>query len=274
MKRTTAYAMIGVLLLVGTAVVLLSPPLRTALAGCGACAVGTAPAKTCGPNCTKPCCAAKGVAVAQGANAKTPCGADCTKPCCAAKNTAADAPARGAHLRGALAALDDAHKAIEAGDKKAALKGLDRARGLIQAHHHTVTGRLAAMPPAVNTTCPMSGKPIQPAFIRAYKDHGIGFCGPGCAATWDGLPQSSRAALFGKVHSHDEAKGVTGPTGRFANTRCPIMGSKLDPKNVPDHLTREYNGRTVAFCCGGCPAAWDKLSDSQKEAKLAKWRGN
>ena len=54
------------------------------------------------------------------------------------------------------------------------------------------------------------------------------------------------------------------------NDRCPIMGGKIDPANVPDALTRQFKGQKVGFCCGGCPAAWDKLTDAQKEAKLDK----
>ena len=55
---------------------------------------------------------------------------------------------------------------------------------------------------------------------------------------------------------------------KFANVRCPIMGSPINPDKVPANLTREYKGQKVAFCCGGCPPAWDKLSDAEKDAKL------
>jgi len=54
-----------------------------------------------------------------------------------------------------------------------------------------------------------------------------------------------------------------------ANTRCPIMGSAIDAKTIAANLTRDYKGQKVGFCCGGCPVAWDKLSDEQKQAKLA-----
>ena len=59
-----------------------------------------------------------------------------------------------------------------------------------------------------------------------------------------------------------------GPT--FVNAVCPMMGSPIKPETVTASLTREYKGEQVAFCCGGCPEAWDKLTDAQKEAKLAK----
>ncbi|MBI5722396.1 MAG: hypothetical protein HZA50_00400 [Planctomycetes bacterium] len=53
------------------------------------------------------------------------------------------------------------------------------------------------------------------------------------------------------------------------NTRCPIMSSsKIDPAKVPANLTREFKGQKVGFCCGGCPSAWDKLTDAEKETKL------
>lgn len=56
---------------------------------------------------------------------------------------------------------------------------------------------------------------------------------------------------------------------QFANTRCPIMSSPIDRDKVDANLVREYKGQKVAFCCGGCPAAWDKLTDGQKQAKLS-----
>jgi hypothetical protein len=47
------------------------------------------------------------------------------------------------------------------------------------------------------------------------------------------------------------------------------MGSKIDPANVPANLTRVYKDQTVGFCCSMCPPQWDKLSDAEKDAKLA-----
>lgn len=61
---------------------------------------------------------------------------------------------------------------------------------------------------------------------------------------------------------------TTTPAGKVVNVVCPIMGTQIDPAKVPDSLTREYKGQKVGFCCGACPAAWDKLSDAEKDAKL------
>jgi hypothetical protein len=55
---------------------------------------------------------------------------------------------------------------------------------------------------------------------------------------------------------------------KIVNSKCPILGTKLDPAKVPDSLIREYKGQKVGFCCDGCPPAWDKLSDAEKDAKL------
>ncbi len=57
---------------------------------------------------------------------------------------------------------------------------------------------------------------------------------------------------------------------RFANIRCPIMGLPVNPDRVDENLIRDYKGEKLAFCCGGCPGQWDKLTDSEKDAKLAK----
>ena len=58
--------------------------------------------------------------------------------------------------------------------------------------------------------------------------------------------------------------------GKIVNARCPMMGTKLDPSKVTASLTRTHKGKKVGFCCGGCPIAWDKLSDQQKQEKLDK----
>ena len=57
---------------------------------------------------------------------------------------------------------------------------------------------------------------------------------------------------------------------KFANVRCPIMGSPINPDKVAKNLIRDYKEQKVAFCYGGCPGQWDKLTDAEKDAKLAK----
>ena len=56
----------------------------------------------------------------------------------------------------------------------------------------------------------------------------------------------------------------------FANVRCPIMGAPINPDKVAKNLIRDYKNQKIAFCCAGCPATWDKLTDAEKDSKLAK----
>lgn len=50
----------------------------------------------------------------------------------------------------------------------------------------------------------------------------------------------------------------------FANETCPMMGGK-----PTEELTRQWNGKTIGFCCEGCPEKWDELSEEEKAAKFA-----
>ena len=59
-------------------------------------------------------------------------------------------------------------------------------------------------------------------------------------------------------------------TEKVVNVRCPITGNKIDADHVAANLTTEFKGQKVGFCCGACPAAWDKLSDQEKQEKLSK----
>lgn len=76
------------------------------------------------------------------------------------------------------------------------------------------------------------------------------------------MPAGMKCPLCMKSKDSDTAKVV--------NESCPMTGEKIDPANVPDNLIREFHGKKVGFCCGGCPGKWDKLSDEEKEAKLKK----
>ena len=74
--------------------------------------------------------------------------------------------------------------------------------------------------------------------------------------------QKMLIAIYGAIGTHVKPQ--------FANNRCPIMSSPINPEKVTMNLTRDYKGQKVAFCCAGCPSMWDKLTDAKKQAKLAK----
>jgi hypothetical protein len=171
-------------------------------------------------------------------------------------------------LAEALTAVQTAERAVKADERDAALKALANAEELIAASHKALA---AHMPPLVNARCPVSGEPVDPASLspertRLHEGKRVGFCCPACPARWDEMSdEQKREAL-------EKAGAATEPADADAgvvNTRCPMMGTEIDPENVPENLTRPYKGKTIGFCCGGCPQAWDRLSDEQKTAKLS-----
>lgn len=81
-------------------------------------------------------------------------------------------------------------------------------------------------------------------------------------------PKAGKSAASQPASKPTASQPAARSAGKFANARCPIMGSRIDPAKVPNSLTREYKGQKIAFCCGGCPGAWDRLSDEKKQAKL------
>jgi len=51
------------------------------------------------------------------------------------------------------------------------------------------------------------------------------------------------------------------------NTMCAVMvQDPVDPALTPI----DWKGQKVGFCCQGCVPDWEKMTDSQKDASLAK----
>jgi len=212
---------------------------KTCKAGC-TCAKCAAKAKAtdaagkkCGSGCTKPCCANK-------ASAKK-CGPGCEKACCAKKDgdrkcdgkTCARKVCRKAlraKLKESLAAIDEATKAVASGDKTTALAKLAEARK-----------PLDAMNAKLDATC------------KCKKNEA-----------------TARPASEAKPAAKPEEKPAPKPTVVFFNSKCPIMGNKIDPAKVTAALTRDYAGKKVAFCSPSCTKAWDKLPGLAKRAALAR----
>ncbi len=67
----------------------------------------------------------------------------------------------------------------------------------------------------------------------------------------------------------EEPTAAGGGDITYANTKCPIMGSVIDPAKVTAALVKDFKGEKVALCCPGCPDKWDALSDEEKATKLA-----
>lgn len=172
-----------------------------------------------------------------------------------------------------LLALDQvlaaAVKALEAGDTKAALAEVNKARATVAEWRKSgvMCAQCAMAQKAAkgfaNVRCPIMNTALDldkvPAELtRTWKGEKVAFCCAGCPAAWDKLSDAEKDAKLNAVRA---------PAG-VVNKRCPIMGSVLDPAKVPQELTRVWKGQKVGFCCAGCPAAWDRLSDAEKDAKL------
>jgi len=87
-------------------------------------------------------------------------------------------------------------------------------------------------------------------------------------------PTASAKAIIGPATRTTVGKtgpakaAATAPHSEFANSRCPIMGQRIDPRRVTPELGSLYKGQKVAFCCEGCKPIWEKLTDAEKQAKL------
>lgn len=171
-------------------------------------------------------------------------------------------------LAEALAAVEKAEQAVRDGETDEALKALAEAKELLAGSHKALSKHV---PPVVNDRCPImgnavDGESVEPRNTRLYRGKRVGFCCPACPAKWDEMSDEQKHRALKEAGAAKDDKSET--DAGVVNNRCPIMGSSIDPENVPEELTREYQGRKIGFCCGGCPRAWDRLSDEQKQAKL------
>jgi hypothetical protein len=102
-------------------------------------------------------------------------------------------------------------------------------------------------------------------------------CSPGSSAgkTDSGyclLPPAANAPT-GPAAGGPTATGETPNHNKVVNHRSPFTLAQINPNDVPDVLVRNYKGMKVGFCCGGLPETWDKLSEAEKDAKLAEAMG-
>jgi YHS domain-containing protein len=116
-----------------------------------------------------------------------------------------------------------------------------------------------------NSTCPISGKAVDPEFIVAYDGKAVGFCCPSCKEKFSGNP----AAFVGKIkYDAAPAAPAAAPDKKAeikpepakpqaaatpVNAKCPISGEDVKPT-----FTSVLDGKTVAFCCDKCLAKFAK----------------
>lgn len=121
------------------------------------------------------------------------CVAECMKSC--DKNMA--------DLSAAMVALDEADKAIDAGDSVAAKVEIAKAKTLLNGIQDAQKKCMEKMP-VCNMHCPITGKKIDmmnvPASLATmYKGQKIGFCCPACPEAWKKLTDAEKDAKLGAV---------------------------------------------------------------------------
>lgn len=131
-------------------------------------------------------------------------------------------------------------------------------------NHHGGDANAAPVGP-FNETCPITGKPALTgagAPTRAIDGVTVAFASADAAAKWDALDRVDRLSALTKVADF-------GPI----NDMCPIGNEKIDPALLAPETMMRYKGRTLAFCCPSCPAAFRKWSEEKKDAFVAQYLG-
>jgi len=197
------------------------------------------------------------------------------KPKVRAKGCAKEAHASAvADLAEAVKAIDKALAAIQTGNSEVAVAQLQAAKKLVTVQHAAATRRIgpAKKLAYVNTRCPIMGSTIQaekvtPKLIRSHEGRNVAFCCAGCIGPWEKLSNPAKAAKLAAASPKKKPVEPKAAAGACANTRCPIMGGPVKPGKGGSAV---YDGKKVGFCCPGCITAWNRLTDSEKAAKLAK----
>ena len=107
----------------------------------------------------------------------------------------------------------------------------------------------SAPAPRPQTTCPVTGKPIDPKTSPHVDWQGqrIYFADAAAADAFRRDPE--------KVFATIAAEGVT---LQNIQTVCPVSGDKLEGGDMGKPVSLVYKGRTVRFCCPMCPPQFEK----------------
>lgn len=101
----------------------------------------------------------------------------------------------------------------------------------------------------VNAKCPISGQPIDAAFVTVVDEQSIAFCCANCKATFDADPESHLDQVEGFVRKDETPEEATLAT---VNETCPFADKPI----VADGITT-YQGQRIGFCCANCKAKFE-----------------
>lgn len=88
------------------------------------------------------------------------------------------------------------------------------------------------------STCPVTGKPIDKGVSTMYQGQKVYFCCPKCVATFEKDAETYLAKL-----------GEQGQIVESQQKFCPVSGDAIDRR-----VSVDYKGRRVFFCCRMCIA--------------------
>lgn len=99
---------------------------------------------------------------------------------------------------------------------------------------------------AINTLCPVTGKPVDPKRTSVQEGHTVAFCCADCKASFDKDPKPYLARL--------ELPGsAVGEAVKPVNSECPVSGKPVNPAHTVVH-----DGKVIGFCCADCKATFEK----------------
>jgi YHS domain-containing protein/uncharacterized membrane protein len=99
---------------------------------------------------------------------------------------------------------------------------------------------------AINTLCPVTGKPVDPKRTSVYEGNTVAFCCADCKASFDKDPKPYLARL-------ELPAPAAGEAAKPINADCPVSGKPVDLAHTAVH-----DGKVIGFCCADCKATFEK----------------
>ena len=113
--------------------------------------------------------------------------------------------------------------------------------------------------------CPITGEAAKgnAGGTEKVDNYNVHFCCPSCKPAFDKLSKKDKVA---KIHAAMKGKKTSkAETSLTAVNVCPITGEKVVGEGGGSVVCGKYE---VHFCCAGCKPAFERLSASEKEAKI------
>jgi len=125
-----------------------------------------------------------------------------------------------------------------------------------------VTATLASKKDAINSTCPISKRPVDGSTASTHGGHRVAFCCGNCQAKFAGWSDEQKngyiktaLAAQGGASAAAPAKKAAWAGDPYLLTTCAVSGEELDP--MEEAITHTVDGRQLKVCCKRCAAKLD-----------------